>query len=100
MYDYDYSYGDPSYDAYIERQSVGFEFVTASGRYVRFEFDPDDDELWCGLQTELEENENYWDRALATYADGPPIVAPTCAYLDSDLSRDELEDLLCRLYGL
>jgi hypothetical protein len=46
------------------------------------------------------EEEDWWERALATYSDGAPIVAPTCAYLDSDLSRDELEDLLCCLYGL
>jgi hypothetical protein len=75
------------------------EITTASGRYARYEIYPDD-EIWHGLPTELEENENWWDRALATYADGAPIVAPTCAYLDSELSRDELEDLLCRLYGV
>ena len=71
------------------------EIKTAAGREVRYEIYPDD-EIWHGLPPELEENENWWDRALATYADGAPIVAPTCAYLDSDLSRDELEDLLCQ----
>ena len=76
------------------------EITTAAGRYARYEIYPDDDDVWHGLPTELEENENWWDRAIAAYSDGAPIVAPTCAYLDSDLSRDELEDLLCRLFGV
>jgi hypothetical protein len=86
--------------AMLDSEPVYVEITTASGRHLRFEFHPDDEELWCGLPAELEENENYWERALAAYQDGPPIAAPTCAYLDSELSRDELEHILCSLFGM